>query len=38
MNWKTVAKGWTDFEGLDAELQAQLQEWENDEKKLEEAF
>ena len=38
MNWKTVAKSWMEFEGLDAELQAQLKEWENDEKQLEEAF
>ncbi|MDR6124724.1 phosphoglucomutase [Bacillus sp. SLBN-46] len=38
MNWKTVAKDWMEFEGLDAELQAQLKEWENDEKQLEEAF
>ncbi|MEH7439582.1 phospho-sugar mutase [Neobacillus drentensis] len=38
MNWKTVAKSWMEFEGLDAELQAQLKEWEIDEKQLEEAF
>ncbi|WML57309.1 phospho-sugar mutase [Neobacillus sp. PS2-9] len=38
MNWKTVAKSWMEFEGLDAELQAQLNEWKNDEKQLEEAF
>ncbi|MGG3560188.1 phospho-sugar mutase [Neobacillus rhizosphaerae] len=38
MNWKTVAKSWIEFEGLDAELQAQLEEWKNDDKQLEEAF
>ncbi|WP_413302421.1 phospho-sugar mutase [Bacillus sp. 1P10SD] len=38
MDWKTVAKSWMEFDGLDAELQAQLEEWKNDEKQLEEAF
>ncbi|MEO2074126.1 MAG: phospho-sugar mutase [Bacillus sp. (in: firmicutes)] len=38
MNWKAVAKSWMEFDGLDPELKAQLEEWKTDEKQMEEAF
>jgi phosphoglucomutase len=38
MDWKTKAKSWREFAGLDAELQNQLATIKNDEKLIEEAF
>ncbi|WP_042356691.1 phospho-sugar mutase [Bacillus rubiinfantis] len=38
MDWKTAAKNWLEFDKLDIELKQQLQQWENDEKQLEEVF
>lgn len=38
MDWKAVSKSWIEFKGLDPELKAQLDDWKNDEKQLEEAF
>lgn len=38
MIWKAVAKSWMEFDGLDPELKAQLEEWKTDEKQMEEAF
>jgi phosphoglucomutase len=38
MDWKTKAKNWLEFVGLDAVLQNQLEELKKDEKQLEEAF
>ncbi|MDQ1147266.1 phosphoglucomutase [Bacillus sp. SORGH_AS 510] len=38
MNWKAVAKSWMEFDGLDSELKAQLEEWKTDDKQMEEAF
>ncbi|MCM3567960.1 phospho-sugar mutase [Neobacillus mesonae] len=38
MDWKTAAKSWMEFKGLDEELKHQLQSLTQDEKILEEAF
>lgn len=38
MNWKQTAKSWMEFDGLDTELQNQLNELMKDERQLEEAF
>ncbi|PFP30327.1 phosphoglucomutase [Bacillus sp. AFS073361] len=38
MNWKQTAKSWMEFDGLDNELQNQLNELMKDERQLEEAF